>query len=172
MWTASHKILKCEVCHQHRYCLCSYMNKWRLVLMRNGLRCFKSHQICLRKNPQLLTCFMFLLWRTLLMFFLRSTLLFSCVLRAASPRVYHNASVYCIARMCGTSRVHSRFTIYIFFLFVLKFSFFPLHFEFQGCFRLNVISHLCNLRHYDSEIAFKFLKNIKKFSVKFVDIFS
>ncbi len=46
-----HKISKCDVCHQHGYHICLHVNKWQLVLkfVRNGLRHYRSNQICLKK---------------------------------------------------------------------------------------------------------------------------
>ncbi len=73
--------------------------------------------------PSLLTCYMFLLWPTLLLFFYGLLYYFSAVLRAASTRVYHNASVsvYCnknvyivSLRMCGVSTFAFKFFLIIY----------------------------------------------------------
>ncbi len=49
--------------------------------------------------PMILTCFMFLLRPTLLLFFYGLPYYFSAVLRAASTRVYHDVSAYCNTSM-------------------------------------------------------------------------
>ncbi len=114
-----------------------------LTSLHNFLRIIQNFKIFLpnsRKFPHnfwkmfskvssiFLTCFMFLLWPTLLMFFLWPTLLFSCVLQATSPRMYHDASVSMYRMTVHMRCESSTFTFYllifffhfIFFIYLLR----------------------------------------------------